>query len=99
MPGKISLSAIKGRNCVAVRPSGRIGGNEESEEERYDSSAGERRICWLDGAIVRLVCAARSGCVRMRVSRYVVRLLSCGIERSSHLKLAGYFLKLVLMLV
>lgn len=52
MPGNISLSATKGLNCVATRPSGRIGGVEEREVWRYESSAGERRTCWSpEGAI------------------------------------------------
>lgn len=56
VPGRMSHSATRGRNCVAVRPSGRMGGCEEREEERYESSAGERRICWvLCGAIIWVI--------------------------------------------
>lgn len=32
VPGRISVSATRGRNCVALRPSGRIGGVREREE-------------------------------------------------------------------
>jgi hypothetical protein len=40
-PGRISLSATKGRNWVGERPSGRIGGLRHSDECMYESSAGE----------------------------------------------------------
>lgn len=52
VPGKMSLSAINGRNWLAVRASGRIGGLCERDVWRYESSAGLSRTCWVaDGAI------------------------------------------------
>lgn len=56
--GKISVSAIRGRNWLDVRPSGRIGGVRESEVCKYESSAGLRRTCWVaDGAMVAFAAA------------------------------------------
>ena len=40
--GRISVSALKARNCVEVRESGRTGGLCEREVWRYASSAGEK---------------------------------------------------------
>ena len=40
----MSVSAISGRNCVAARRSGRIGGVRESEEWMKDNSAGESKV-------------------------------------------------------
>ncbi|KAH0498619.1 hypothetical protein TgHK011_005864 [Trichoderma gracile] len=46
VPGRIPVSAVSGRNCFDVRPSGRIGGLRERELWRYASSAGDRSVCW-----------------------------------------------------
>lgn len=46
VPGRIPVSAVSGRNCFAVLPSGRIGGLRERELWRYASSAGDKSVCW-----------------------------------------------------
>jgi hypothetical protein len=52
VPGRMLVSAIRGRNWFGVRASGRIGGVREREVCRYESSAGLRRTwCVADGAI------------------------------------------------
>lgn len=48
VPGRMPVSATRGRNWAGERPSGRMGGVRESESCRYANSAGERRTCWLD---------------------------------------------------
>ena len=46
--GRMSDSAINGRNCVGVRESGRMGGVSVREVCRYESSAGDSGVpvCW-----------------------------------------------------
>ena len=49
--GRMSVSATKGRNWVAVRPSGRTGGVRDNEVWRYESSAGERSVVVVEGGM------------------------------------------------
>ena len=53
--GRISVSAISGRNVAGERPSGRMGGVDDRDVCRYDSSAGDSRVCAPAGAIADLV--------------------------------------------
>lgn len=93
VPGSMPVSAVRGRNWVGLRPSGRIGVGRESEVWRYASSAGERRRPCADGMIAEFVLGSTSEYSGdVSEGRFVLgraHFENCAFEFGQHQAVAG----------